>query len=115
MKKECERLTIRAGRFQTGVDTLDALLCQPLTQLRETCRIVSEDFMLELTAIIDETDVELEFCNVDAERRFCHDEFLLDKLLRRRSNLQMQAQLLEKRLRILSDLNALQCKYRELV
>lgn len=69
MKKECERLAIRASGFQTGMNTLDALLCQPLTQLREACQIVSEDFMLELTAIIDETDVELQFCDVDAERR----------------------------------------------
>ncbi len=58
-----------ASGFQTGVDTLDALLCQPLTQLLKACCSIWKDFMTEGAAWVDEAHIELEFCDVDAERR----------------------------------------------
>ena len=84
--------------------------------LPATADSVRKDFVLEFTVVLDEEDVEFEFRDVNAKCWFCHDGQLLWHLLRRRSNLQMQAQLQLKRLWILSDLSALAllCGCREL-
>jgi hypothetical protein len=53
---------------------------------------VREDLVLELAAMLDEADVELEFGDVDAKRRSCHEMSSSDIIWRRRgSSLQIQA------------------------
>lgn len=57
--------------------SLDALFCQPLSELLKASRIIKEDFMLELASEMDVTNIELEFGGIDAEYRLCHDRELL--------------------------------------
>ena len=76
------------------MDTWGASPGKPVEQLLEAGCRVGEDFMTELATVIDEADVELQFRDVDAERRVCHgDALLIWNQMRRGSNLRMQAQL----------------------
>jgi len=59
------------------VDSLDALLGKPFKQLLEACRSVGKDPMLELAAWVDETDVELQFGDVNTKCWFSHGSELL--------------------------------------
>ena len=59
VQKERQWFAISASRFQTGVDVLDALLCQPLLELGKAGRGVGEEFVPELPLRVDEADVEL--------------------------------------------------------
>src|SRR2546423_10201400 len=77
MQKEGKRLAVRAGGFEAGVDTRDALLREPVKQLLEAGRSVREDFMLELATRVDETDIELQLGDVNAESRIGHGGELL--------------------------------------
>ena len=50
---------------------LDTLPDDPLSELPKASRIIREDSMLELAIEMDETDIELQFGDVDAEHWFC--------------------------------------------
>lgn len=72
VQKERERPAVSAGGLQTGVDSLDALLGEPLLELLEAGRVVRKDFMFKFAVKVDETNVELQFGDVDAQCWFCH-------------------------------------------
>ena len=59
IKKEREGFAVSASGFEASVDALDTLLGEPLQQLLAAGRGVRKDFMLELAALVDETEIEL--------------------------------------------------------
>jgi hypothetical protein len=72
MEKERERFAVSAGGFEAGVETLDPLLGEPLTQLLEATCSVGKEFMLKFSFDADEANIELEFGDVNAEYWLCH-------------------------------------------
>jgi hypothetical protein len=108
MQKERERVAVRAGGFEAGVDSLDALAGEPVRELLEACDSVGKEFMTELATSVDETDVELEFRDVNAEHWFSHDgDLLVWNQMAARVKLADTSSALRERLWILSDLGAL--------
>jgi len=59
VQKESQCFAISAGGFQTGMNSLNALLLEPLLELCKASRGVGKDFMLEFAAWLDEAGVEL--------------------------------------------------------
>lgn len=60
------------------MDALDPVFGEPPLELLKACDSVGKDFMLELATCVDETDIELQFGDVNAEHWFCHDGNSLD-------------------------------------
>jgi hypothetical protein len=77
IKKEREGFAVSASGFEASVNALDALLGEPLHQLLEAGRGVGKDFVAEFAALVDETDIELEFGDVNAKCWFSHCSELL--------------------------------------
>src|SRR5215213_11547999 len=87
------------------MDTLDPVLCEPLSQVLEAGRSVGEDFVAELPGLENEAGVELLLRDVDAEDRLSHGSCSLSGYTCGRPTLWMQALLRWERLRIASGLD----------
>ena len=71
MQRAGQGFAVGAGGFQARVHGLNGVGPKPLQASADACRIVGEDFGLEL-ALREQGHIELEFGNIDSKRD--HDE-----------------------------------------
>ena len=109
MQKERERFAVSAGGFEAGVDSLDALAWRATQRVaRSHATVLGKTLCLSLPLWLDETDIELEFGDVNAKYWFCHGGKLLSNQMAARVKLADTSSASGwKRLWILSDLCAL--------